>query len=54
MFALEFRYPTTADLECSNIVEVQEKHLKTICMKMIEVFKKKINKFPTEIQENTK
>lgn len=54
MFALEFSYPTTSDLECSNIAEVQEKHLKTICMKLIEVFKKKINKFPIEIEENTK
>jgi hypothetical protein len=39
--------------EYSNIVEAQEKELRTNYMKMIKVLQEEINKSFKEIQENT-
>lgn len=49
----EISYPTTAGPEYSNKAEAQEKHFKTICMKMIEFLKEGINKSLKEIQEKS-
>ena len=51
MSPLEDSYPTTAVHEYSKIAKVQEKDLKTNCMKMIEVLQEEMNKCLKESQE---
>jgi hypothetical protein len=53
LIPLEHSYCTTASPGYPNAMETQENGLKSNLIKMIEAFKKKMNKPLQEIQENT-
>jgi hypothetical protein len=49
----EPNYPTTVSPGYPNTQEKQDMDLKSYLMMIVEDFKKNINNFPKEIQENT-
>lgn len=51
MSPLQSTYPMTASSECYNTAEAQVKDLKIDLIKMIEVFKKEINKYLKETRK---